>query len=71
LYRYSEAFYDTNLTTSGMLSYIGGNWQRDVAFAGYGVTLAGDFPAAKMLNSIPGVDPARKQRIIEVRGCTS
>lgn len=39
-----EAFYDTNLTTSGMLSYIGGNWQRDVAFAGYGVTLAGDFP---------------------------
>ena len=38
-----EAFYDVNLTTSGMLSYIGGNWQRDVAFAGYGVTLAGDF----------------------------
>ena len=39
-----EAFYDTSLTTSGQLSYIGGNWQRDVAFAGYGVTLAGDFP---------------------------
>lgn len=61
-----EAFYDTALTTSGMLSYIGGNWQRDVAFAGYGVALAGDFAASKMLDSIPGVDPARKKRIIEV-----
>ena len=61
-----EAFYDTGLTTSGQLSYIGGNWQRDVAFAGYGVTLAGDFPAKKMLDSIPNVDPERKKRIIEV-----
>ena len=61
-----EAFYDPGLTTSGQLSYIGGNWQRDVAFAGYGVTLAGDFPAKKMLDSIPNVDPARKKRIIEV-----
>ena len=61
-----EAFYDTGLTTSGQLSYIGGDWQRDVAFAGYGVTLAGDFPASKMLNSIPGVDEARRKKIIEV-----
>ena len=61
-----EAFYDTSLTTSGQLSYIGGDWQRDVAFAGYGVTLAGDFPASKMLDSIPGVDPERKKRIIDV-----
>ena len=61
-----EAFYDTGLTTSGQLSYIGGNWQRDVAFAGYGVTLAGDFPARQMLDSIQGVDPKRKQRIIDV-----
>jgi len=61
-----EAFYDTGLTTSGQLSYIGGNWQRDVAFAGYGVTLAGDFPARQMLDSIPNVDPERKARIINV-----
>ena len=47
-----EAFYDVNLTTSGMLSYIGGNWQRDVAFAGYGVTLAGDF-AVRMHTFFP------------------
>ena len=61
-----EAFYDTGLTSSGDLSFIGGNWQRDVAFAGYNIPLAGDFPASRMLDSIPGVDPARKQRIIEV-----
>ena len=40
--------------------------QRDVAFAGYGVTLAGDFPARQMLDSIPNVDPERKARIIDV-----
>jgi len=61
-----EAFYDTGLTTTGQLSYIGGNWQRDVAFAGYGVALSGDFPASQMLDGIPNVDPARKKRIIEV-----
>ena len=60
-----EAFYDTSLTSSGDLSYIGGNWQRDVAFAGYNIPLAGDFPASKMLDGIKGVNPARKKRIIE------
>lgn len=33
-------FHATHLTTSGALSYIGGNWDRDVAFAGYNVPLA-------------------------------
>lgn len=32
-------FYDLELTSSGDLSYIGGNWERDVAFAGYSVPL--------------------------------
>lgn len=59
-------FHDTALVSSGDLTYIGGNWQRDVAFAGYAVPLQGDFPASKMLNSVPGVDEARKQKIIEV-----
>lgn len=27
-------FHTTNLTTSGRLAYIGGNWEREVAFAG-------------------------------------
>lgn len=33
-------FHGTNLTSSGALSYIGGNWERDIAFAGYSVPLA-------------------------------
>jgi len=33
-------FQSTNLTSSGDLSYIGGNWERDVAFAGYSIPLA-------------------------------
>lgn len=59
-------FHGTNLTSSGALSYIGGNWERDIAFAGYSVPLAGDMPASQMLNSLPGTDPARLARLIEV-----
>ncbi len=32
-------FQDTQLTTSGNLSYVGGTWQRDLAFAGNNVPL--------------------------------
>ena len=33
-------FHATNLTSSGALSYVGGNWERDIAFAGYAIPLA-------------------------------
>jgi CCR4-NOT complex subunit CAF16 len=59
-------FHATSLTTSGALSYIGGNWERDIAFAGYSVPLAGDFPAAQMLDSLPNVDPARRRKLVQV-----
>lgn len=32
-------FHDTQLTASGDMSYIGGSWDRDIAFAGYSVPL--------------------------------
>lgn len=32
-------FHDTQLTVSGQLSYVGGNWTRDIAFAGCSVPL--------------------------------
>ena len=32
-------FHDTNLTVSGDLSYVGGTWTRDIAFAGCSVPL--------------------------------
>ncbi|KAK9817277.1 hypothetical protein WJX72_012172 [[Myrmecia] bisecta] len=59
-------FHDTQLTGSGDLSYIGGNWERDIAFAGYSVPLQGDFSAASMINGIPDIDSKRRQRLIEV-----
>lgn len=33
-------FHATYLTSSGALSYVGGNWERDIAFAGYSIPLA-------------------------------
>jgi CCR4-NOT complex subunit CAF16 len=59
-------FHTTWLTTGGHLAYIGGNWERDVAFAGYSVPLGGDFPAAQMLDSIPNVSAARRKRLVQV-----
>ena len=61
-----SAFHATSLTTTGALAYVGGNWTRDVAFAGYSIPLAGDFPAQKMLDSVKDADPARKERLIKV-----
>ena len=33
------AFHDIQLTSSGQLSYLGQQWRRDVAFAGYNVPI--------------------------------
>lgn len=32
-------FHHTELTTSGQLAYVGGNWTRDIAFAGTSIPL--------------------------------
>ena len=126
-------FHCTALTSGGSLAYVGGNWERDVAFAGYAIPLAvsgvwmqraasaersscqqhlpagsqfdtptpsqqqqqqlwakgrpnqhacplgstrlhatphcaaqGDISADQMLKSLPGTDPARRQRLFDV-----
>ena len=59
-------FHATDLTSSGQMSYIGGTWQRDIAFAGYNIPLQGDFSALKMINGIPGVNEERKKKLIRV-----
>lgn len=59
-------FHATALTSSGELSYIGGNWERDIAFAGYAIPLQGDFTAEKMIKGVPGVDAARQNRLMKV-----
>ncbi|WIA28855.1 hypothetical protein OEZ86_011381 [Tetradesmus obliquus] len=59
-------FHDTELTTSGHLAYVGGNWTRDIAFAGTSIPLTGDFPARKMIDAVPAVSEERKQRLMSV-----
>eukprot|EP00218_Dolichomastix_sp_CCMP3274_P010238 CAMPEP_0170134754 /NCGR_PEP_ID=MMETSP0033_2-20121228/2086_1 /TAXON_ID=195969 /ORGANISM="Dolichomastix tenuilepis, Strain CCMP3274" /LENGTH=306 /DNA_ID=CAMNT_0010370323 /DNA_START=41 /DNA_END=961 /DNA_ORIENTATION=+ len=59
-------FHDTELTCGGDLSYLGSTWRRNVAFAGFDVPLAGDFPAGMMIYGVQGVDPERRERLIKL-----
>merc|ERR1711966_117965 len=59
-------FHDTALTCSGEISYIGGAWTKDVAFAGNDMPLQGDFSAREMLYNMPGVEEERRLKLIDV-----
>lgn len=61
-----SAFHDTSLTSSGDLAYLGGEWRRDVAFAGFDVPLQMDISAEKMIFGVQGIDPNRRDRLIKV-----
>lgn len=61
-----SAFHDTSLESSGDLNYLGGDWRRDVAFAGFDVPLQMDVPARKLIFGVSGVDPARRDNLIKV-----
>nr|XP_025880156.1 ABC transporter I family member 20 isoform X2 [Oryza sativa Japonica Group] len=61
-----SAFHDTALTSSGDLCYLGGEWRRDVAFAGYQVNIQMDISAEKMIFGVVGVDPQRRDELIKV-----
>jgi CCR4-NOT complex subunit CAF16 len=57
-------FHDTTLSSSGALAYLGGNWEREVAFAGSAVPLAGDVAAGDLVSRIPGAPAERVARIM-------
>ncbi|KAF5747552.1 Non-intrinsic ABC protein 9 [Tripterygium wilfordii] len=61
-----SAFHDTALTASGDLCYLGGEWRRDVAFAGFEVSIQMDISAEKMIFGVAGVDPQRRAELIKV-----
>ncbi|XP_050382960.1 ABC transporter I family member 20-like [Argentina anserina] len=61
-----SAFHDTALTVSGDLSYLGGEWRRDVAFAGFDVPIQMDVSAEKLINGVAGIDPNRRAELIKV-----
>uniref|UniRef100_A0A2N9FRF0 ABC transporter domain-containing protein n=2 Tax=Fagus sylvatica TaxID=28930 RepID=A0A2N9FRF0_FAGSY len=61
-----SAFHDTTLTSSGDLSYLGGEWKREVAFAGFEVAIQVDVSAEKMIYGVAGIDPQRRDELIKV-----
>ncbi|KAK6139425.1 hypothetical protein DH2020_026832 [Rehmannia glutinosa] len=61
-----SAFHDTALTASGDLSYLGGEWRREVAFAGFEVPIQMDVSAEKMIYGVAGIDPQRRDELIKV-----
>jgi len=48
------------------MSYLGTAWRRDIAFAGYGVALQGDFSAGEMIRGVKDVDAARREKLIKL-----
>ncbi|XP_050234518.1 ABC transporter I family member 20 [Mercurialis annua] len=61
-----SAFHDTGLTCSGDLCYLGGEWRREVAFAGFEVPIQMDVSAQKMIFGVAGIDPQRRDELIKV-----
>lgn len=60
-----SAFHDTQLICSGDLAYLGGSWSKTVGCAG-DIPLQGDFSAAHMIFGVEGIDPCRREKLIEL-----
>lgn len=41
-------------------------WRRDVAFAGFEVSIQMDISAEKMIYGVSGIDPQRREELITV-----
>ncbi|XP_051120531.1 ABC transporter I family member 19-like [Andrographis paniculata] len=60
-----SAFHDTNLVCGGDLAYLGDSWSKSVGSAGE-LPLQGDFSAEHMIFGVEGVDPVRREKLIEL-----
>ncbi|KAK3193513.1 hypothetical protein Dsin_024823 [Dipteronia sinensis] len=60
-----SAFHDTQLVCSGDLAYLGGSWSKTVGSAGE-IPLQGDFSAEHMIFGVEGIDPVRREKLIEL-----
>ncbi|KAL0435583.1 UNVERIFIED_CONTAM: ABC transporter I family member 19 [Sesamum radiatum] len=60
-----SAFHDTSLVCSGDLAYLGESWSKTVGSAGE-LPLQGDFSAEHMIFGVEGVDPVRRDKLIEL-----
>ncbi|KAL3647723.1 ABC transporter I member 19 [Castilleja foliolosa] len=61
----SSAFHDTRLVCDGDLVYLGESWSKSVGSAG-DLPLQGDFSAEHMIFGVEGVDPVRRDNLIEL-----
>ncbi|KAL2897432.1 ABC transporter I family member 19 [Bienertia sinuspersici] len=61
----SSAFHDTHLVCSGDLAYLGGSWSKTIGCAG-DVPLQGDISAEQMIFGVEGIDPDRREKLIEL-----
>ncbi|KAJ4955064.1 hypothetical protein NE237_011847 [Protea cynaroides] len=60
-----SAFHDTQLVCDGDLAYLGGSWSKSVGSAG-DIPLQGDFSAEHMIFGVEGIDPSRREKLIEL-----
>ncbi|ESQ44593.1 hypothetical protein EUTSA_v10003252mg [Eutrema salsugineum] len=60
-----SAFHDTQLVCSGDLSYLGGSWSKTAGSAGE-IPLQGDFSAEHMIFGVEGIDPVRREKLIDL-----
>ncbi|CAA0407414.1 unnamed protein product [Arabidopsis thaliana] len=60
-----SAFHDTELVCSGDLSYLGGSWSKTAGSAG-DIPLQGDFSAEHMIFGVEGIDPFRREKLIDL-----
>ncbi|XP_023641804.1 ABC transporter I family member 21 isoform X2 [Capsella rubella] len=60
-----SAFHDTELVCSGDLSYLGGSWSKAAGSAGE-IPLQGDFSAEHMIFGVEGIDPVRREKLIDL-----
>lgn len=58
-------FHDTAMTCSGELAFLGGSWKAEVAYAGE-IALACDITAREMIFGVVAVNPARRDRLINL-----
>ncbi|KAH6813646.1 P-loop containing nucleoside triphosphate hydrolases superfamily protein [Perilla frutescens var. frutescens] len=60
-----SAFHDTSLVCGGDLAYLGESWSKSVGSAGE-LPLQGDFSAEHMIFGVDGVDPVRRDKLIDL-----
>ncbi|WCJ38301.1 ABC transporter I family member 21 [Euphorbia peplus] len=60
-----SAFHDTKLVCDGDLAYLGGSWSKTVGSAGE-IPLQGDFSAEHMIFGVEGIDPVRREKLIDL-----